>query len=54
MSKTNEQKLKDLLSQASKPHGNIPHQDAAELFAAWKAGYAFGPMPHDVGGTVHK
>ena len=49
MPKTNEQKLKDLLSEARKQHGNIPHKDADELFNAWKAGYEFGTMPHDAG-----
>lgn len=48
MSKSNEQKLKDLLSEAEKSHGNIPHQDAKDLFQAWKNGYVFGPMPHTV------
>lgn len=47
MSQTNEQKLKNLLSEARKAHGNIPHKDADELFQAWKNGYEFGAMPHD-------
>lgn len=47
MSQTNEQKLKNLLSEARKQHGNIPHKDADELFNAWKAGAVFGAMPHD-------
>lgn len=51
MPQTNEQKLKNLLSEARKQHGNIPHKDADELFAAWNAGYQFGAMPHDPGGT---
>lgn len=51
MPKTNEQKLKDLLSQARQKNGNIPHKDADELFQAWKGGYTFGAMPHDAGGS---